>query len=330
MNFKKLSVTALVCFLMTGCSSTSGATESVEVYEDGEYVVSSLTDKNFTALELYETMISSTAGENAVFEAVMQQIMDSKTPVSEEMELDAQLLGEQIETSYQSYYGEEWESQLVYALVSSGYNSVEEYCESIVLSLQYSEFLNTYVEANFDAVLDDYVDYLAPRFLSTIFVAVADMESITDEEQATLDEVTALVNSSKEFSETATEYSTDTSASNAGSLGLIAKNTDLATTYGEDFETAALALSTGEYTEEPIEGESGYYFIKCDSFDKEDIREYVKDLGVDSPLISYDSYMLYEVYNTYEVSYDDSEVQAIVEKVVETQLAAKAELRGEE
>ncbi|WP_249029797.1 peptidylprolyl isomerase [Tannockella kyphosi] len=330
MNFKKLSITLAASLLLTGCTGSANTSESVEVLEDGEYVVSSLTDRNFTAYELYESIVSTSTGESAIFEAVIQTVMDENYPITDDMELDADLIIEQIEESYYYYYGEDWESELVYSLVSSGFYSVDDYRESLVLSLQYSAFLSAYVDENYDEVLADYIDYCAPRFLSIIMVSVADMDAITEDEQATLDEVTALVNSTKEFSETATEYSYDTSASSAGSIGLIDNMYDLETAYGTDVQTAAFALSEGEYTSEPVAGDSGYYFIKCDSFDETEIDEYIQTLGIDTPLISYDSYMLYEIYNSYELTYEDAEMETIVNTVVETQLAAKAELRGEE
>lgn len=329
MNIKKCAAALLVgSVLLTGCSGSS----SKSVKKDGKYVVASLTDKNVFADDIFDKIVKTANGKNAYFEAVLQKLMDKKCPINDDMKTDANTIVTQIEDSYSSQYGENADAELQKAVSQAGYASLDDYEESLVKALQYSEFLKLYVDANYDTVFDDYLVQANPRIISMIKISMTDVENPTDDEKAKLDEVTKLVSSSKDFGEIAKDYSDDESSKkNSGKLGVIDTTSNMTDSYGADVETKALALSEGEVTTEAIKGTGGYYFLKCTSTNKDSIKKSIKDLGVDSPLLSYDSYLVYLVFNSYELTYKDDEVKEIITKVVNDNLDKRTKERaGEE
>lgn len=326
MNIKNMAAALLVSsIVLTGCSSSS----SKEVKEDGKYVVASLTDKKIFADDIFNDVLKTATGKNAYFEAVLQQLMDKKCPIDDDMETDVKSTVTSIEQFYSSQYGENADAQLELALSQQGYANMDEYSVLLTKQLQISKFLETYVNANYDATFEDYYQQATPRTMSIVFVAMTDVENPTDVEKAKLEEVTKLVNSSKEFSEIATEYSDDESTkSNKGKIGVVDTTSGLTNTYGKDVETKALAMQEGEITSEAIKAESGYYFLKCNSTNKDTIKTAIKDLGIDSPLLSYDQYLIYLAFNSYTLTYKDDEVKGIISGVVNDAMEKRSEARG--
>ena len=326
MNIKSMAAALLVSsVVLTGCSGNS----SKEVKEDGKYVVASLTDKKILADDIFADVLKTTNGKNAYFEAVLQQLMDKKCPVDDDMKTDIETTVSNIEQYYSSQYGENADAQLEYALSQQGYANLDEYSVLLTKQLQISKFLETYVKTDYDAIFEDYYKQATPRTMSVVVVTMTDVENPTDVEKAKLEEVTKLVNSSKDFGEIATDYSDDENTKkNKGKLGVVDTTTGLTNTYGKDVETKALALQEGEVTTEAIKGESGYYFLKCNSTNKDTIKTAIKDLGIDSPLLSYDQYLIYLAFNSYQLTYKDDEVKGIVTGVVNDALAKRNEARG--
>lgn len=329
MNLKKCAVALVVTsFLLTGCQSSSKT-----VKEDGKYVVASLSkgkkDKNIFADDIFEDIISTASGQNSYFTAVLQQLMDQKFPIDEDMETDAKETVAQVQAYYENSYGDNAEAQLKSILQTNGFNSLDEYRENIVRIYQQCNFLLAYVKANFDEVFDDYYTQESPREASIIEISMADVENPTEEETAKLNEVTALLASSKSFAEIAKDYSDDTNTNkNRGELGVVDSTVGISNTYGSDVETKLLALGEGE-TSEAIKGTSGYYFVKATNTDKESIKKLIKEnLSIDSPLISYDQYMSYLAYQSYNPKYDDENVETLINKVINNALEQRKTSRG--
>lgn len=315
-------------FLFTGCQSSSKT-----VKEDGKYVVASLNsgkkDKNIFADDVFKDIVSTASGQSAYFNAVLQQLMDQKFPIDDDMKTDANATVEQIQTYYESSYGDNAEAQLKTALSSSGFNSLDEYRENMIRVYQRCNFLLAYVEKNFDEVFDDYFTQASPREASIIKISMTDVEKPTEEETAKLNEVTALLSSSKSFEDIAKDYSDDTNTNkNKGKLGIVDTTSSISSTYGSDVETKLLALGEGE-TSEAIKGESGYYFVKVTNTNKDSIKKTTKkNLSIDTPLIAYDQYMSYIVYQSYKVEYDDKDVETLINKVVNEALKERETSRG--
>ncbi len=324
MKFKNMAIAFVATsVLLTGCTTSNE--EAVE--KDGKDVVASLTDKDFFADDLFKNISETTSGKSAYFEAVLQKIVDEKFPVTDEMKDDADYRLEVLESNYAATYGDESDAQLLVALQASGFQDLNDYRDSLISALQYSEFLQAYVDANYDEVMNDYYEFTQPRTLQIVKISVADIENPTEDELATIDEVAKLVDSSKDFGELASERSSDSSATNNGNIGIVDNTMGIGTTYGDEVETQAFLLNEGEVTKEAVKGTDGYYFIKCLSTNKEEISNEIKGLGIDSPLISYDAYLVYLAYNSYTIKYENSEVEENISTTVKEELEAREELR---
>lgn len=320
MKQKKLMGLALASLLiLSGCSAT--------VKDDGKDVIASIDGKNILANDVYESLAKSTAGENALFSYVLDQLVTAHFPVTSDMKDNASDIIKNIKANYSSQYGDNADTQLESALSSSGYKTIDDYEDSLVYSLQYSEFIKKYVKENYDEVFEDYFTTESPRYISLIKVSMSDVDSPTEDEQAKLDEVKSLLKTDKSFADIASEYSDDSTSSAKGNLGIVDSTSALSDTYGSDVEKAALALEEGK-TSDAIKGEDGYYFLYCSSASKDTIKKELKSVDVDSPLLVYDSYMVYFVFNTYDIKYGNDDIKKKIETIVTEALKARDEQRG--
>ena len=322
MKQKRLLVIALASLLvLSGCSSSA-------VKEDGKYVVASIDGKNILADDIYEKLSSSTAGKNALFTYLLDQLITANFPVTSDMKDNASNIVSNIEASYKNQYSDndEAQKQLESALSSSGYESMDAYKESLIQSLQYSEFIKKYVKANFDEVFEDYYKHEAPRYISMIKVSMSDPDKPTETETEKLNEVKSLLKTDKGFAEIASSYSDDDSKSAKGNLGIIDSTSGLKDSYGEDVEKAALSLEKGKVSD-AIKGTNGYYFLYCTSTDKDTIKKDLETIDIDSPLLVYDSYIVYLAFNTYELKYSDEKIEKNVKEIVDEALKARSEER---
>ena len=335
--------TALVVtsFLLTGCSNSN------TVKEDGKYVVASLSkgksDKNIFADDIFADITNTNRGKSAYFEAILQKLMDDKFPTDKDMELDytsaadklkdmeidASRTVEQIQTYYEAQYGDQAEDQIKTVLASSGYSTLDEYEKAMVQAYQKSNFLLDYVKNNFDEVFDDYYTYATPRFASIIKVSIADSENPTQEETAKIEQISTALASGTSFGEVATQYSDDSTTNvNKGGLGVVDTTSGLSSTYGSEVESKIFELNAGEVSE-AISGTDGYYFVSVTSTDKKEIKKTIKkNLTIDTPLIAYDSYLPYIAYQSYDVKYEDKDVEKMVNSIIETALQERETSRG--
>lgn len=321
MKQKRLVGLALASLLvLSGCSST--------VKDNGKDVVASIDGKNILADDIYQNLSTSATGKQSLFTYVLDQLIRENFPVTDDMKENASEIITNIETSYKSQYGDDSDTQLESALASSGYESLDAYKESLIQSLQYSEFLKKYVKANFDEVFEDYYKEEAPRFISLIKISMADPESPTDEEKEKLEEVKSLLKTNKSFADIASEYSDDDSKSAKGNIGVIDSTSGLSSLYGSDVEKEALALAEGKVSD-AIKGSDGYYFLNCTSTQKDKIKSELKTIDIDSPLLVYDDYMIYLVFNTYELKYSDEDLQKTIKQIVDDSLKAREDQRKE-
>lgn len=317
-------VIATASFLLAGCGGSSTKT----VKDDGKYVIASVTDKKIYADDVFTKLSDTTVGKNAYFNAVLQKIVDTNFPIDDAMKTDADLKITRIKLSYSNQYGTQGDQQLKDQLEASGYKDIEDYREALIKAVQYSTFLKHYVENNFDTIFDDYYDNAKPRMISIISIPVTNIESLSEEESAKINEITALLSTSKEFSEIATEYSGDSSATSGGNLGIVDTTSGLSSTYGDEVETTALSLNSGEVSQ-MLKGSSAYYFIKCTNTDKETIKAKLKNVDIESPLLSYDSYLQYFAFQSYKLDYKDDAIKTIIEGVIEKALKERETTRGE-
>ena len=306
--------------VLSGCSSA--------VKDNGKYVVASIDGQKIYADDIYKNLSTSTEGKKNLFTYVLDQLIRENFPVTSDMKENASNIASNLENNYKNQYGDDADAQLESALTQSGYKDIDAFKDSIVQSLQYSEFLKKYVKANFDEVFDDYYKMEAPRKMSLIKVTMSDPANPTDEEKAKLEEIQSLLKTDKSFEDIASQYSDDTTKSAKGNIGIVDSTAKLKNIYGEEVEKAALTLEQGKITA-PIQGTGGYYILKCTTTDKETIKKELKTIDVDSPLLVYDTYLVYLVFNTYDIKYGDDSVKETIQKIVDENLKTRTDLRKE-
>ena len=69
--------------------------------------------------------------------------------------------------------------------------------------------------------------------------------------------------------------------------------------------------------------------MKVTSTNYDKIKKDLKDTDIDSPLLGYDNYLQYVVFDSYKIKYDDKTIKSIVENVVKQALDERASERGE-
>jgi peptidyl-prolyl cis-trans isomerase C/foldase protein PrsA len=91
------------------------------------------------------------------------------------------------------------------------------------------------------------------------------------DEQEKAEEVLAEINNGADFAEMAREHSTGPTAENGGDLGFITANEQ-----GLDrtFRDAAMQLSVGELSSEPVETQFGFHLIKVTETREAGVREF--------------------------------------------------------
>lgn len=332
MNFKQCTAALLISgCLLTGCS------QSHTVKKNDKYVVSSLEkgnkEKNILADDLYKSILNSSNGKTAAYNAVLQNIIDKKFPVNDEIKTDADTIVQQVRTYYKNQYGSDsYKSQLKQVLQNAGYSSMSDYRQKMIKQIQYANFLLKYVDKNYDSVFNDYYKQCSPRYVSIIKVSMADVSNPTDTESKKLNEVKELLsNTDKSFGSIAQGYSDDDSTkSKKGSVGIVdSKDTSsLTNTYGSEVIEKAQSLNAGE-TSDAIAGSDGYYFVKVTSTDAKKLKKELKDTDIDSPLLAYDDYLQYIVFNSYKITYKDKKIKKNVESVVNEALKQRQQERGE-
>lgn len=323
MKRKQLVGLALASLLvLSGCSSAGTVKNS-----DGKYVLSSIDGKDILADDVYKGMSSSSTGKNALFSYVLDELVKANFPITSDMEDNAAEIVKNIKANYKSQYPDDYETKLESDLASSGVKSIEEYEKSLVFSLQYSEFIRKYVKDNFDTVFEDYYKEENPRYMNIIKVTVADMNNVTADEKEKLEEVTSLLKTDKSFEDIATQYSDDEATkTKKGSLGIVDSTSGLTDIYGEAIEKAAASLKVGSQSGQ-IKGEDGYYFLYASSNKKEDIKKELSSVDIDSPLLAYDKYIHFLVFNSYDLKYGNEDIEKQIKEFVDNALKERKDSR---
>lgn len=89
--------------------------------------------------------------------------------------------------------------------------------------------------------------------------------------QAKAEEVLTEINNGADFAEMASEHSTGPTAENGGDLGYITANEQ---GLDKTFRDAAMELSVGEVSSEPVETQFGFHLIKVTDFREAGVREF--------------------------------------------------------
>lgn len=258
---KKYGVlTIIICFLIgaIGVYAYSQAQSTVPGKSvNGEDIVYSINNEDVSANTLYDQMYDIN-GIGSVYLTFEKAVLDQAIETTQDMEDIAAYNAQQIIANYQSSYGDGYEDYIVSALRQSGYESIADLQPYLISQLKGEELVKNYLAENPD-IYAAFEEEYQPRKVSHILVKMADSENPTEEELAKVQEIEDALAAGDDFGTVATEYSDDSSASSAGSLGWM----DVNTNFVESFKEAALALNEGEVSDWVV-SEYGYHLIKCD------------------------------------------------------------------
>ncbi|MCY7767955.1 MULTISPECIES: peptidylprolyl isomerase [Bacillus] len=221
---KKIAIAAITATSILALSACSGGDKEVIAKTDAGDV---------TKGELYTNM-KKTAGASVLTQLVQEKVLDKKYKVTDK-EIDNKL--------------KEYKSQL-----GDQYTALEEQYGKDYLKEQVKYELLTQKAAKdnikvTDDEIKEYWEGLKGNIRAS-HIVVADKK--------TAEEVEKKLKKGEKFEDLAKEYSTDSTASNGGQLGWIAKdNAQLDST----FRKAAFGLKTNEVSE-PVKTQFGYHIIK--------------------------------------------------------------------
>ena len=317
MKAKKIAALCLASvLLLSGCGGKT---------VDGKSVVASTSEGHVYADYVYDTLISTSSGKSAAFQYVLDQLINKQYPITSDMKDNASDMLDSIKNSYKSKYGEDsYEKQFKSDLKSAGYTSESEYKKKLIYSLQYAELVKHYVKTHYDTVFEDYYKVATPRMISMIKISVSDISNPTDSEKEKLKEVQELLKDGKSFGDVAKSYSDDSTTKSAkGSLGVVDTTSNLTNTYGSTINEAAFSLTEGQ-TSDVLTGTDGYYILKCTSTSKEKIKKKLKNVTIQSPLLTYDDQIIYLAFKTYDIEYKDAKIKKAVNEAIKEGLKSRA------
>lgn len=305
---------------LTGCGSS---TKTV----DGKSVLASTSIGNIYADDVYDKLKTQYNEEGYAYSYVLQSLLDKKFPKNKDMEEHADQYIENLKAYVQNYYGSSEESLATVLSNYFGVSSLDQLRTQLISNLQQSEMLKSYVKEHYDEVIEDYYKTATPRYIYLIMVETADISKPTKDEKEAVKKIQNLLKEGKAFADVAKEYSDDdTTAQANGYIGLVDQESDLGETYGSEVLKAALALKEGE-TSSAIEGEKGYVILYCFSTKKDEIKEELKNVDISSPLLTYDSYMQYVAFQSYDIKYDDEDFAKSVKATIDENIKARKEER---
>lgn len=237
----------------------------------GKEVVFSVDDTNVTADELYDKLYKNYS-ESDLYLTFQRALLDEKVPTTAEMKTDIQSQVDSTVAYYQQYYGygEEYLDQIV--KMYYGYSSYYDY---LMYSNKSDKMFSDYIKNHLDEVYtSELKEKLNGRIISYAVLTVADINNPTEEEAAKLKEAQEAWASGEysaaNFSDFASQYSQDSSASNGGKYGYLDTSTS---GIDETFKQTALSLNDGEVSGWVKSDQFGYFLIKCDSSKTEDLVE---------------------------------------------------------
>jgi foldase protein PrsA len=235
----------------------------------GKDVVFSVADTDVTTDEFY-TELYNQYGINAVYLFLERAIVESAIETTAVITTKAEIESENIIASFQSYYGDNYESYIVEALKSLGYSKIEDLDSYFIYVFKRQALMTQYLDDNMDTLFAGFNEINTPRVVSHVLVTMADPDNPTADETTRFDAAKAAYANGASFEEMVTGYSEDTSNNTMkGLLGYL----DVNTSYVEEFLTTALALNEGEVSDW-VKTTYGYHLIRVDSTQLEALKEY--------------------------------------------------------
>lgn len=244
---------------------------------DGKDVVATFGEETVLADDLYNDLYGDPASSKAIGTQILymhfeRAVVDAAIDTDYSLQVATQVTA--IKQSYQNYYGDNWEAELLKGLQGSGYASLDDLDDYFTHLLKLDEMARTAFDANLEELFTPIYEEKSPRTVSHILVKMENPDEPTEEEQKKIDDIEKALADGTDFTEVAKTYSDDTSAEQGGFLGYADKDTN----FVPEFKEAMLAQEKG-VVGEWVTSDYGRHLILVNETDKaalladEDIRE---------------------------------------------------------
>ncbi len=244
---------------------------------DGKSVVATFGDQTVFADDLYEDLYGNpesarSLGTQILYMHFERAVVDAAIDTDYSLQVATQVTA--VKQNYQSYYGDDWEAELLKGLQASGYASLDDLEAYFTHILKMDEMARNAYDANLEELFKPIYEEKSPRTVSHILVTMENPEEPTEEEQQKMDDIEKALADGTDFAEVAKTYSDDTSASQGGFLGYADADTNFVT----EFKEAMLTQEEG-VVGDWVTTEYGRHLILVNETDMdalladEDIRE---------------------------------------------------------
>lgn len=306
-NLKKywfVVVIALVLIVGIGVFSKQQISSVIKGKKvDGKDVVYSIAGEVYTADAYYDALYAR-RGAPEIYKLFERTVLDT-VETTDEIASKSKTEAENVKQTVSAQSGAAGLDQLNGALVSLGYQGLDELAKYYENMNKSNIIFGDYLEVNFDKFVKGYMDDQKPRIVSHILVKMEDSSKPSEAEQEKMNKIDAALKEGKSFSDVAMEFSDDGSAQNGGQLGYMDKSTN----FVEPFKVAAMATAKGETTAW-VTSEFGRHLIKVDedSFDAlKDNPDFLKAVATRNP--NAQPLAIWEKSENLEIKFEDPSVE---------------------
>ena len=259
--------TLLAVLLVAGCGT------KVKL-KDGKEVIASVTDKEITAEELFDTL-KEKYGSDVLINMIDDYIIGKEIESDDEYEEKAKAQLDSMK-SYYSNYNTDWNQVLSYM----GYQSDEKFLEGYIENEKKTDIVKKYLKEDItDDEIDKYYEeeiygnYTVKHILVSVDSSKEDQEEAKEEAYNKAEEAIEKLNNGSSWSDIVKEYSDDDQTNEDDGLLPEFTNGD----FVDEFFNATIELKEGEYTSSPVETTYGYHIIKLISSTEKPSKEDAKD-----------------------------------------------------
>ncbi len=254
---KKILPMMTICGILfvTGCGT------KVKL-KDGEEVVASLKDKQFTAEELFDEL-KERYGSTVLTNMVDTYIINTEIPDDKDYEESAKAELSSTKAYYEQY-NYSWDTVLSYY----GFSNDDDFLKASIENNKRSDIITKYVK---EKITDDeineyyekeiYGDYTVKHILvkpeTTSDMSEDEKKEANENAKKKAEEAIEKLNEGTSWSDVVKEYSDDDQTKNDDGNLPAFTNGD----YVDSFFEATLELEDGNYTKEPVESTYGYHII---------------------------------------------------------------------
>ena len=301
--------------------------------ENGNYIIYTVGDEKLLADDLYETLYED-AGAYRSYLKWSRAVIDKAVKSNDEInELASNY------ANYINYYNdkETIDSELKSAGYPNGYDDLLEYCTVNLVKADY--LYREFYTNNYDTYAGKIIEEYHPKKVYHILVKVENVEetededgnsvfvaNMSDEEQQKLNDVLNALDNGEDWAEVCAKYSDDTTAENAGYLGIYDDQT-----IGQQMVTAfadgVIALDYDQ-TSDIILSEYGYHIIRVEKPTDEELKADKQFMSEFSSYYSYSNLIAIKEKSD-ELGFEiiDEKLKAFIEENIEN---AASEIASEE